>query len=565
MSECSALMQKPQPLPQLDCNLRLLLVVKEFVEIRLIIDSLEAGGLTPSYDTAATEEDYWTYLSRNAYDAVLVNNSPDWGLSGEGNKAIGLLKLLRRSGQNIPIILITEALGDEVAVDYIKAGITDYLLKEKLGHLPTVLQNSLLSFQEKQQQKSHLTQLQQQAQQQEVINLLLHKMSESSVVEDILQTAVNLLHQALGISRCLIFRPKSQDNLREVSYVFEASEENESLIGVSSPFYGHYHDSLSIGQPVVLNKIEPYLADVVQKAAQEFNFSSVLVAPIIYQNQYLGGIALQHCQKEYEWAEEELNLCSAVANQVAVTIHQAQQEARLQELEAENKTKTAFLDHTSHELRTPLTGILGFSRVLLDQLYGPLNDKQLQYLQGISSCGEHLLSLINDLLDISKIDADREELYWEDIPVEELCLASLSLVQEKAKEGGLELLLEIEPGIVTCRADQRRLKQILVNLLSNAVKFTESGSINLKVMKNAQVIKFLVIDTGIGISEANQKKLFQPFSQIESHLNRKHKGTGLGLALSRKLARLHGGDITLSSQPEEGSCFTVSLPLQQEQ
>lgn len=565
MSECSALMQKPQPLPQLDCNLRLLIVVKEIAEAKLIVNYLEVGKVTPSYDTATTEEDYWALLCINAYDAVLVNNSLDWGLLKEEDKTVGLLKLLKRSGQVIPLILITEALGDRVAVDYIKAGITDYVLKEQLWRLPLILQTSLLNFQEKQQQQSYLTQLKQQAQQQEVINLLLYKMGQAPALENTLQTAVDLLYKALGVSRCLIFRPQSQDNRREVIYVFEASEEKESLIGISSPFYAHYYNSLSAGQPVVINKIEPHSVDVVQKAAQEFRFYSVLVAPIIYQNQYLGGIALQHCQKEYEWPEEEINLCKTVASQVAITINQAQQEERLQELEAENKTKTAFLDHTSHELRTPLTGILGFSRVLLDQLYGPLNDKQLQYLQGISSCGEHLLSLINDLLDLSKIDADREELYWEDIPVEELCLASLSLVQEKAKDGGLELILEIEPEIVTCRADQRRLKQILVNLLSNGVKFTESGSITIKVVKNTQVIKFLVIDTGIGISEANQKKLFQPFSQIESHLNRKHKGTGLGLALSRKLARLHGGDITLSSQPGEGSCFTVSLPLQQEQ
>ncbi len=426
-----------------------------------------------------------------------------------------------------------------------------------------VLQNSLLNFPEK-QQNSDLIHLQQQLQQQEVVNLLLRKMSETSVVEDILQTAVNLLQEALGVSRCLIFRPESPENFPEVRYVFEATKQEESLVGISSPFYTYYHASLNQGKAIILNRIEPQLADIVQEAAKRFNFYSALAIPIIYQHQYLGGIAFHYCQKEHLWTEAEINLGTIVASQIAITLNQAQQQIRLQELETENQTKTAFLDHTSHELRTPLTGILGFSRVLIDQLYGPLNDKQLQYLQGIFSCGEHLLALINDLLDLSKIDADREELYWEDIPVEELCLATLSLVQEKAKEEGLELLLKIEAGITTCKADKRRLKQILVNLLSNAVKFTESGSVTLKVERNDQGINFSVIDTGIGISETNQNKLFQPFTQIESHLNRKHKGTGLGLALSRKLARLHGGDITLSSQPGQGSCFTVCLPLQQE-
>ncbi|NES73331.1 MAG: HAMP domain-containing histidine kinase, partial [Okeania sp. SIO2D1] len=267
--------------------------------------------------------------------------------------------------------------------------------------------------------------------------------------------------------------------------------------------------------------------------------------------------------REHFWTDGEIVLIEAVASQCAMVINQAQLIKRIQKLAAESRAKSAFLDHTSHELRTPLTGILGFSRVLLDQLYGPLNEKQLQYIKGISSCGEHLLALINDLLDLSKIDAQREELYWEDIPVEELCLASMSLVQEKAREAQIKLLLDLEPEITTCWADQRRLKQILVNLLSNAVKFTETGSVTLKVNQEQQKMNFAVIDTGIGIKAEDLAKLFEPFSQISHSLNRKYKGTGLGLVLSRKLAQLHGGDLTVTSEVGKGSCFTLHLPLGQ--
>ncbi|MFM7574149.1 MAG: sensor histidine kinase, partial [Snowella sp.] len=237
-------------------------------------------------------------------------------------------------------------------------------------------------------------------------------------------------------------------------------------------------------------------------------------------------------------------------------------QAKNESLQMTNQNKSEFLSHINHELRTPLTGILGFSRMLVEEIYGPLNDKQKQYMKGIVSSGEHLMSLINDFLDISKIEANREELFLERIAVEDVCLSALSMLKTRAKEQNLELKLEIGPNVEMCVADQRRLRQILLNLLSNAIKFTEIGSVTLKVEYAQDELIFSVIDTGIGIKPSDQAQLFQPFQQIHSHLSRKHKGTGLGLALSRKLAQLHGGDLTLTSEMGKGSCFTLNLPFQ---
>ena len=191
----------------------------------------------------------------------------------------------------------------------------------------------------------------------------------------------------------------------------------------------------------------------------------------------------------------------------------------------------------------------------------PLNAKQLEYVKNLHACGEHLLALINNLLDLSKIEANREELSLETVVVKEICLEALSLVYQRAKEQGIELILETEPDVTFCRSDPLRLKQILVNLLSNAIKFTEIGAVRLKVAQNGKTIDFSVIDTGIGIAEAEKDKLFQPFQQLNSHLHRNYKGTGLGLALSLRLARLHGGDISVTSKPGNGSCFTLHLPV----
>lgn len=219
-----------------------------------------------------------------------------------------------------------------------------------------------------------------------------------------------------------------------------------------------------------------------------------------------------------------------------------------------------YFSHLNHELRSPLANILQFARMLKDEIYGSLNPKQTEYISGILTSGNHLLELINDYLDLAKINANYEKLYPEKVPVEDICEASLVMVRGKAKEKELDLILELADDLDFCYVDSLRLKQILINLLSNAVKFTEKGSITLQVKATSEMLLFSVVDTGIGISKKDSAKLFQPFQQINTPLHRKHKGTGLGLALSRKLAQLHGGDITLTSKAGKGSCFTVSIP-----
>lgn len=297
--------------------------------------------------------------------------------------------------------------------------------------------------------------------------------------------------------------------------------------------------------------------------------------PIFIKEQLFGCLALQQSISRKTFTLEEINILKSIAEQIAIALYIAQTQETLKKLEeraknlelekqqseAANQAKSEFLSHINHELRTPLTGILGFARMLKDEIYGSLNPKQQQYVSAIAASGEHLLSLVNDFLDIAKIEANREELFLETLPVEDLCIASLSMVESRAREQGLDLRLEICPGVDFCHADRRRIKQILVNLLSNAIKFTEVGSVTLKVQRQENRLEFCVIDTGIGIEPADREKLFQPFQQINNPLSRKHKGTGLGLTLSRKLAQLHNGDITLVSEEGKGSCFTLHLPI----
>ncbi len=228
--------------------------------------------------------------------------------------------------------------------------------------------------------------------------------------------------------------------------------------------------------------------------------------------------------------------------------------------EVASRTKSEFLATMSHELRTPLNAIMGLSQLLQQEVVGSINDKQKEYIDCIYSSGVHLLELINDILDLSKVEAGKEELSLFPLQVEDLCNYVISTVRDRAEEKGLELSFSIDLRVEICIADERRIKQMLLNLLTNAIKFTSVGTVSLQVMKIPQGIVFRVCDTGIGIKPDQFKYLFEPFKQLDSRLNRQYEGTGLGLALTRKLARLHDGDVTVESISGKGSRFTLFLP-----
>ncbi|MGF1590283.1 MAG: sensor histidine kinase [Pleurocapsa sp.] len=254
----------------------------------------------------------------------------------------------------------------------------------------------------------------------------------------------------------------------------------------------------------------------------------------------------------------------AIIKQQQNLIEQQQQkirhlEAQQQSWHEQEQARQEHIAHLVHEFRSPIAAIIGFARALKEQYYGKLNDKQKEYAGFLVDSGEHLLALVKNYLEITKIDANQQTLDLERIAVVEICQASILTVAEKAKIKGLKLDFELDEKIDFCVADSIRLKQILINLLSNAIKFTDRGSVILKVSLHDDYLHFAVIDTGTGISKENMSKLFQPFPQISNH----HENTGLGLTLSKKLAQLHGGDIMVTSKLDKGSCFTLTIPQHQ--
>ena len=232
------------------------------------------------------------------------------------------------------------------------------------------------------------------------------------------------------------------------------------------------------------------------------------------------------------------------------------------ELEAASRHKSEFLANMSHELRTPLNAIIGFSEVLDDRMFGELNEKQAEYVRVILTSGRHLLSLINDILDLSKVEAGRMELELGTFNLPMALENALTLIRERATRHGLALVLTVDDAIADVVADERKLKQVLLNLLSNAVKFTpEGGRIEVRAAPANGHVEVAVTDTGVGIAPEDQEAIFEEFRQVGPASAGKREGTGLGLALARKFVELHGGRLWVKSEVGRGSTFTFSLPL----
>ena len=234
------------------------------------------------------------------------------------------------------------------------------------------------------------------------------------------------------------------------------------------------------------------------------------------------------------------------------------------EIEAANRHKSEFLANMSHELRTPLNAVIGFSEVLLERMFGDLNDKQADYLADILAAGRHLLSLINDILDLSKIEAGHMELSPSTFALHAALDNAVTLIKERAQKRGLKLELDIDACPEQFVADERKLKQVLLNLLSNALKFTEEGgTISLRAAVVGHSVEFAVRDTGIGIDPSDLDRIFEAFRQAESDYVRKAEGTGLGLTLSRQIVELHGGKLWAESELGTGSTFAFTLPIRE--
>jgi signal transduction histidine kinase len=295
-----------------------------------------------------------------------------------------------------------------------------------------------------------------------------------------------------------------------------------------------------------------------------FGFRASLAVPLLREDRVVGALVVRR-KSTGEFRPEVIELMKTFATQSVLAIQNARLfreiEDKSRQIEAANRHKSEFLANMSHELRTPLNAIIGFSEVLGERMFGELNEKQAEYTEDILSSGRHLLSLINEILDLSKVEAGRMEL---EVATFDLPLAidnARTFVRERAVKHGINLDVTVDERLGDFIGDERKIKQILLNLLSNAVKFTpEGGRIGIKARQIDGSVEISVSDTGIGISPEDQAKIFEEFRQVGGDYAHKREGTGLGLTLAKKFVELHGGKIWVESEVGKGSTFSFTLP-----
>jgi signal transduction histidine kinase len=315
--------------------------------------------------------------------------------------------------------------------------------------------------------------------------------------------------------------------------------------------------------PDILNEQE-FTGTKVRPLVARLGYRSVLAVPLLREGRIMGALTVWRKQAG-SFSAEVIQLLQTFATQSALAIQNARLfreiEDKSRQIEAANRHKSEFLANMSHELRTPLNAIIGFSEVLGERMFGELNEKQAEYTEDILSSGRHLLSLINEILDLSKVEAGRMEL---ELATFDLPLAidnARTFVRERATKHGINLDVVVDERLGDFTGDERKIKQILLNLLSNAVKFTpEGGRIGIKARQADGSVEISVSDTGIGIPPEDQAKIFEEFRQVGTADAQKREGTGLGLTLAKKFVELHGGKIWVESEVGKGSTFSFILP-----
>jgi signal transduction histidine kinase/putative methionine-R-sulfoxide reductase with GAF domain len=392
--------------------------------------------------------------------------------------------------------------------------------------------------------------------------------------QDLVETMVQHMNRALDTSACMVVRCESTHRIIRVEADYRAPSHQKTdaplLTGAYLPLDENVaiDDALRTRQAVTVYADDPASPDAARALLDEIGDYAQLSVPMIKASNVLGAVTWYDQRTGRRFSDEDIQLARTLVAQATIALDNArlfsELEAHARQLAEANQLRTQFLATISHELRTPMNSIIGFTEMLLDGIYGSLTEKQLSRMGRIRENAYHLLTLIDDLLDLSNIEAGRLALHIELVGIGDSILTAMQTLEPDATAKELALAYRFDEGLPRIEADPQRLHQIITNLLSNAIKFTHNGGVTItcrKIDQHGQVyVQTAVADTGIGISEAHREIIFDEFRQVDGSSTRAYGGTGMGLALTKKLVEMMGGTIWVESELNRGSTFTFLLP-----
>jgi PAS domain S-box-containing protein len=505
--------------------LRLLIVEDSIDDALLTVRELKRAGYELIYERVETAEAMTAALNANTWDLVIA----DFALPQFSG--IAALELLKATGLDIPFFIISGSIGEDLAVEVMKSGASDYLMKGNVKRLIPSVERELREAEMRRQRRQAEEALRD------------SEARKAAIFDSALDSIISINHAGNIIE----FNPQAEKT------------------------FGYKRDEV-IGQPMDELIIPPTLRPKHRAALAHYLATGI--------GSVVGGrVELTAMRRDGSEFPVELSLTSISSKTQPMftaylrdlTEQKKQEELRQRSRQLEeqnlriqeaNRLKSEFLANMSHELRTPLNAVIGFAELLVDGKAGPLTTEQKEYLNDIATSGHHLLQLINDVLDLAKIEAGRMELDPETFSIKSAADEVCTIMRPFALKKNITINLEVADPVDAVTLDLRKLKQMLYNLLSNAIKFShEEGVVKLAIRTGAQeLIEIAVKDSGIGIKRDDLPRIFREFEQLESGASRRFPGTGLGLALTKKIVELHNGSIRVETEFGKGSTFTIALP-----
>ncbi len=398
-----------------------------------------------------------------------------------------------------------------------------------------------------------------------IVRWLVNSIRESLDLDKVLNTIVEEIGKLLKVDRCLVVLFEKEDQKLYFRSEYKKNEQINSLItsinnqnAICNIPYKWQYILMKNFNPILINDSEKDKLDEEQRIyLKENNIKSLMIIPVVHKEEFLGIIMVHQLEYQRSWKDTHIELLKDTGNQIAVAIGQA---ILYTEVQKTTRLKSEFLAGMSHELRTPLNAIIGFSEMLLSEDFGEINEKQKKFLNNIAKSGEHLLKLVNDILDLSKIESGNMEINYEIFNISQEINETVSVLNSLALKKNIKIQININTNLFI-KADLIKFKQIMYNLINNAIKFSEEkGEIIINVFSEDNKTKVEICDNGIGIAQKDKDIIFNSFRQVDSSLTRKQEGTGLGLTLTKKLVEMQGGKIDFQSEEKKGSKFWFTIP-----